>query len=287
MYNIKDQRKVYRTRPLDCNDGAARRVVPQKGPDPKLGNELCRPVSPSQVRDACGLHDGNEHAWRATASMAFIQRNNVVQEVSSAAPHPPLRDSHFCHGLRNEVRLGIIRVAFTAAITSNPNFLIAIKDQVFVRGFKWKRLAQLLDDPSARRMLRDVNVQDAPPIMTDNKKSNRARQTKIVGTVKKSIAAIASRWFRRKASQRLAGQDLSAPVSSNGRWFSRKGQSRAFGVPHVSAALPRWGFQRPYGRSIPEPPSVSVFFRPASGLCRSAASTYKNQSGASGRWFRA
>jgi len=24
--------------------------------------------------------------------MAFIQRNNVVQEVSSAAPHPPLRD---------------------------------------------------------------------------------------------------------------------------------------------------------------------------------------------------
>jgi len=24
---------------------------------------------------------------------------------------------------------------------------------------------QLLDDPTARRMLRDVNVQDAPPIM--------------------------------------------------------------------------------------------------------------------------
>jgi hypothetical protein len=40
-----------------------------------------------------------------------------------------------------------------------------------VRGFKWKRLAQLLDDPSASRMLRDVNVQDAPPIMTDNKEA--------------------------------------------------------------------------------------------------------------------
>jgi hypothetical protein len=34
-------------------------------------------------------------------------------------------------------------------------------------------LAQLLDDPSARRMLRDVNVQDAPPIMTDDKESVR------------------------------------------------------------------------------------------------------------------
>jgi len=37
-----------------------------------------------------------------------------------------------------------------------PKLLIAIKDQVFVRGFKGKRLAQLLDDPTARRMLRDV-----------------------------------------------------------------------------------------------------------------------------------
>src|SRR5216683_2531464 len=52
-----------------------------------------------------------------------------------------------------------------------PKLLIAIKDQVFVRGLEWKRFAQLLDDPSARRMLRDVNVQDAPPIMTDDEEA--------------------------------------------------------------------------------------------------------------------
>src|SRR4030095_612061 len=52
-----------------------------------------------------------------------------------------------------------------------PELLIAIKNQVFVRGFKWKRFAQLLDDPSARRMLRDVNLQDAPPLMTDDKEA--------------------------------------------------------------------------------------------------------------------
>ncbi len=40
-----------------------------------------------------------------------------------------------------------------------------------MRGFKWKRLAQLLDDPTARRMLRDVNVQDAPTIMTDDEEA--------------------------------------------------------------------------------------------------------------------
>ena len=43
--------------------------------------------------------------------MAFIQRNNVVQQVSSTASHPPLRDA---------ILPGTS--AFTAAITSNPNF---------------------------------------------------------------------------------------------------------------------------------------------------------------------
>lgn len=40
-----------------------------------------------------------------------------------------------------------------------------------MRGFEGKRLAQLLDDPSARGMLRDVNVQDVPPIMTDDEEA--------------------------------------------------------------------------------------------------------------------
>jgi hypothetical protein len=52
-----------------------------------------------------------------------------------------------------------------------PELLIAIKDQVFLRGFKWKRLAQLLDDPTDRRIFRDVNVQDAPTILTDDEEA--------------------------------------------------------------------------------------------------------------------
>jgi hypothetical protein len=34
-----------------------------------------------------------------------------------------------------------------------------------------ERFLQLLDDPSARRMFRDVNVQDSPPIMTDDEEA--------------------------------------------------------------------------------------------------------------------
>lgn len=44
------------------------RVAPVKGLYPKLRNEFCPQVSPSQVRDAYGPHDGNERARRAIAS---------------------------------------------------------------------------------------------------------------------------------------------------------------------------------------------------------------------------
>jgi hypothetical protein len=59
---------------------------------------------------------------KQSLQMAFIQRNNVVQQLSSAASHPARSAMPFCQGDRKEVRLGIILVAFTVAITSNPNF---------------------------------------------------------------------------------------------------------------------------------------------------------------------
>jgi|ERR1700730_4524233 len=67
-YILRMGGKLIRTRRLDRNDGAIRRVARQKVPDPKLRNESCRQVSPSQVRDACDPHDGNEHTPRAIAS---------------------------------------------------------------------------------------------------------------------------------------------------------------------------------------------------------------------------
>ena len=54
-------------------------------------------------------------------------------------------------------------------------------------GFKGKGLPQLLDDPTARRMLRDVYVQDASTIMTDDEEAvqhaerNRWRSEEIHG----------------------------------------------------------------------------------------------------------
>src|SRR5947208_8925233 len=68
IYKGPVENRSGRTRPLDYNDGAALRVAPVKGLDPKLGNEFCPQVSPSQVQDAYGPHDGNERTRRASAS---------------------------------------------------------------------------------------------------------------------------------------------------------------------------------------------------------------------------
>src|SRR5229473_5661716 len=48
---------------------------------------------------------------------------------------------------------------------------ITNKDDEPWSGSKWKRFSQLLDNPKACRMLCDIEVQDAPTIVTDDEKS--------------------------------------------------------------------------------------------------------------------
>ena len=81
--------------PLDYNDGAAIRVAPVKGLDPKLGNEFCPQVSPSQVQDAYGPHDGNERTRRASASdgVHSAQQCGPGGLVYSFPPTAPRRHS--------------------------------------------------------------------------------------------------------------------------------------------------------------------------------------------------
>ena len=85
---------------------------------------------------------------RESLQMAFVQCNDVVQEVSSAASHPALRDA-ILPGRSEGSSLGNHPRGFHRGDHLEPELLIAIKDQVFVRRFKGKCLAQLLDDPTA------------------------------------------------------------------------------------------------------------------------------------------
>ncbi len=90
--------KSIRTRPLDCNDGAARRVAPANGPDPKLRSASCLQVSLSQVRDAYGPHDGNEHTRRAIASdgVHSAQQSGPAGLAYSFSPNAPRCHWHEC-----------------------------------------------------------------------------------------------------------------------------------------------------------------------------------------------
>jgi hypothetical protein len=102
--------------------------------------------------------------------MACAQRNNVVQQVSSAAfdptlrytvlPGTPERGLHRAHLQKSNCRWKLPSI-----------FRISTEDHKLGSGTKWKRLPQLLDDPTTRRMLGDVNVQDAPPIMADDEEA--------------------------------------------------------------------------------------------------------------------
>jgi hypothetical protein len=102
--------------------------------------------------------------------MAFTQRNNVVQQVSSATFDPPLGYTV----LPGTPERGLRRAHFQGSNCRwklTTIFRISIEDQKLGSGTKWKRLPQLLDDPTTRRMLGDVNVQDAPPIMADDEEA--------------------------------------------------------------------------------------------------------------------
>ena len=50
-------------------------------------------------------------------------------------------------------------------------FLVTIIDQESRAELKRERFPQLLDDPGARRMARDIDVQDLPPVMTDHEEA--------------------------------------------------------------------------------------------------------------------
>src|ERR1700726_4964815 len=99
---IRTGGKSIRTRPLDCNDGAAHRVAPVKGPHRKLRNESCREVSPFQARDACGPHDGNEHTRRGIASdgVHSAQQCGPAGLVDSFPPTAPRGHSAMDFGMK-------------------------------------------------------------------------------------------------------------------------------------------------------------------------------------------
>jgi hypothetical protein len=102
--------------------------------------------------------------------VAFVNCNDVIQEVTSATPYPTLCDSILPRTFeRSAERIrpqGSNRCRDFQAILG-----ITIKDDESRGGSKWKCFSQQLHDPRACRMLCDIEVQDTPTVVTDDEKA--------------------------------------------------------------------------------------------------------------------
>jgi len=102
--------------------------------------------------------------------MAFIHRNDVVQQVAAAALDPSLRAAVLpgafergLHGPDLQRSNGCWYLGSVLAVT--------VKDEKPGSGFKRKHLPQLLDDPKARRMFRHFEVKNLTTIVTDHEEA--------------------------------------------------------------------------------------------------------------------
>src|SRR5713101_761295 len=105
-----------------------------------------------------------------TFQVAFVNCDDVIQEITTATPYPTLCNSilprTFERSADRTHAQGSNRCRDFQSILG-----ITIKDEEPRSGSKWKCFSQLLDDPRASRMLCYVEVQDAPAIVTDNEKA--------------------------------------------------------------------------------------------------------------------
>src|SRR5260370_34469992 len=158
-----------------------------------LGSPIVPVVQPSQShmrKDVTGGYGAGSSVWRSLPEsemcavlvvvanilrepafqVAFVDCDDVIQEITPATPYPTLCGSILPRTLERGVDRthpqGSNRCGDFQSILG-----ITIKDDESRSRSKRKCFSQLLDDPRACRMLGDVEVQDAPTIMTDDEKA--------------------------------------------------------------------------------------------------------------------
>ena len=102
--------------------------------------------------------------------MAFIDGNDVIQQVPAATADPAFRDSI----LPRTLKRGADRTDLQSSNRHwnfEPILRITVEDQKPGSQLKRKRLSQLLNDPTARWMPRYVEVQNAPTIVADDEEA--------------------------------------------------------------------------------------------------------------------
>jgi hypothetical protein len=143
--------------------------------------------------------------------MLLVQWDDVIEYFAARTSDPALGDS-VLPGASSTGSNGSNATGFQELENIATEFAIPVEQDVPVGAGKRKSLAELLHDPIGRRVCRDIEVQDSPSIVRDDKKAveGAKRQAR---NGEKSNAPISSRWLLRKASHCWA-------LPSSGRGFS-------------------------------------------------------------------
>ncbi len=141
------------------NDPAARKV---------WGSAAGRPLAESEMGSILVIV-GNV-VREESLQMSLVQRNHIVEQLATTASNPALSHS-ILPGTSNRClhRCDLHRMDCNGHLKTI--FCVVIKDDEPVSRLIRKSFAQLLDDPTAGRMPRDVEVQDAFPVVAGDEEA--------------------------------------------------------------------------------------------------------------------
>jgi hypothetical protein len=102
--------------------------------------------------------------------MLFVERDHMVEQIASAALDPSLRNAVLPRALvRCPHRIDLHRSYGNWDLRAV--FGVPVENEEAGSRVEWESLPELLDDPHARRMFGDVEVQNAPSVVPDNEEA--------------------------------------------------------------------------------------------------------------------
>jgi hypothetical protein len=101
---------------------------------------------------------------------AFVQRDDVVEQLAPAAAHPALGDA-VLPAAWIPVRVGSRPVAFRNAITPPSNRRVVVEKDETMWTVSRKHLAQLLHHPGGRWLAGHIEVQNRASMVFDNEEA--------------------------------------------------------------------------------------------------------------------
>ena len=146
--------------------------------------------------------------------MSLVQGNDLVEQFASAASDPTLRDAVLPRALDGGLHARDLHGS-NRSRDFQSILRVVVKDEELGRGLIREGCAHLLDNPSAGRMRRDIEVQNASTVVADDEEAVEYVECKCRDREEIHREAIAA--YVEKPANVCRGLGSWVPVSSSGR----------------------------------------------------------------------